>query len=353
VDRDTTAAQSTVAPLSFEALREPAPVTPSSLPATAADHGSLDPLAWFQTTMPGLHEGAMAAEVSPHWNHASPIVERFAEPRVDTSAPPPALVLPENWDHTRSQFDASLRTVEAARATVEAPVAPPAPVALPEPQAAIPPPVAAPAPADTPPPSAPVAAPVASTAPPASAATPSPAAPGPVVAGMEPLFLRMLEGVMDVLRARAELKNGFRMPATLIRRSENNPLKFAPTAHEAMSRLLGEPSDAFLSGEAAIVDAMDDIRLHQVALLAGVRAAFDDLMGQFDPAHFDDDGERRGRFSFGAGRGAWERYRAHFDKLAADPEDRFRRLFGDEFARAYEDQLAQHRRDGQRTGDGR
>lgn len=152
---------------------------------------------------------------------------------------------------------------------------------------------------------------------------------------------------MDVLRARAELKNGFRMPATLIRRTENNPLKFAPTAGEAMARLLAAPNDAFLSGEAAIVDAMDDIRLHQVALLSGVRAAFDDLIAQFDPARFEDEGgARRPRFLPGAGKGAWDRYRAHYQGLAADPDERFRRLFGDEFARAYEDQLARFKSDG-------
>ena len=151
---------------------------------------------------------------------------------------------------------------------------------------------------------------------------------------------------MDVLRARAELKNGFRLPATLIQRRENNPLKFAPTGSEALARVLAAPNDAFLSGKAAITDAMDDIRLHQVALLAGVRAAFDDLIAQFDPLRFEDGEARRPRFGFGTAKGPWERYRAHFDGLAADPEERFRRLFGDEFARAYEDQLARAKRDG-------
>ena len=151
---------------------------------------------------------------------------------------------------------------------------------------------------------------------------------------------------MDVLRARAELKNGFRLPATLIQRRENNPLKFAPTGAEALARLLSAPNEAFLSGEAAIVDAMDDIRLHQVALLAGVRAAFDDLLAQFDPDRFEDSEARRSRFGFGAGKGPWERYRARYQALADDPEARFRRLFGDEFARAYEEQLSRAKREG-------
>ena len=66
---------------------------------------------------------------------------------------------------------------------------------------------------------------------------------------------------MDVLRARAEMKNSRRLPATLIRRSENNPLKFAATAEEAVARLLGPPDPAYLGGTTAIDDAMHDRRI--------------------------------------------------------------------------------------------
>ncbi|MCF5931051.1 type VI secretion system-associated FHA domain protein TagH, partial [Xanthomonas perforans] len=52
------------------------------------------------------------------------------------------------------------------------------------------------------------------------------------------LFAAMTAGLMDVLRARAELKNSLRLPVTLIQRTENNPLKFAATVDEAVARLL-------------------------------------------------------------------------------------------------------------------
>jgi len=267
--------------------------------------GSLDPLAWFHTVLPV--EAATPPRQERSWAHSSALEDHVATPRVaPTPAPPATGVLPEHWDSTRSLF------------------------AMPAPRAD-----------DTPVTEVPVA--VAAEAAPALPERPTPTA---APALLETLFLHMLDGVMDVLRARAELKNGFRMPATLIRRSENNPLKFAPTAEEAMSRLLAGPNDAFLSGDAAIVDAMDDIRLHQVALLAGVRAAFDDLVAQFDPSRFEEEGARRGRFGFAASKGPWELYRAFHAGLAGDPDERFRRLFGDEFARAYEDQLARFKRDG-------
>jgi type VI secretion system protein ImpI len=302
--------------------------SPALIPGDASAVASLDPLAWFPTVMPSARDGVVDAEPSAHWNHSSPMVERFDAPHVDPFAVQrrgPS-VLPENWDRTRSVFTLPVAQDGAAPAEIDAlPSRMAEPVAMSEPS-----PTQAPTP---------VSAPV-----PASAhmATPAPA---PAPANVEALFTLVLEGVMDVLRARAELKNGFRLPATLIQRRENNPLKFAPTGSEALSRLLAAPNEAFLSGEAAVVDAMDDIRLHQVALLTGVRAAFDDLIAQFDPSRFEDGQPQRSRFGFATGKGPWERYRAHFQGLAADPEQRFRRLFGDEFARAYEDQLTRGKRD--------
>ncbi|MGF6712084.1 type VI secretion system protein ImpI [Luteibacter sp. W1I16] len=312
------------------AIRPPAPLidvaqapsrAASLVPGEGGATASLDPLAWFQTALPtGLGEARSTAASQTPWSHVSPLDEHLVVPRVDHDAVPRhAAVLPENWDRTRSLF----------REPVPAPVATAAEALV----------------AEVPVAEVPVSVDAKVEAAPSPAPSPSPS--GIAHAAVEPLFLLVLEGVMDVLRARAELKNGFRMPATLIRRSENNPLKFAPTAGEAMARLLAAPNEAFLSGEAAIVDAMDDIRLHQVALLSGVRAAFDDLIAQFDPARFEDEGgPRRPRFLPGAGKGAWDRYRAHYQGLAADPDERFRRLFGDEFARAYEDQLARFKSDG-------
>lgn len=289
--------------------------SPSLIPGDAGAAVSLDPLAWFPSVLPSAQHGVADVEPSAHWNHASPMDDRFDVPHVDVAAVARrnASVLPENWDRTRSVFILPTTQDGAAPAEIGIPVpAEPESVHLP---------VLEPAPAPSP-------------------------APAPAQANIEALFTLVLEGVMDVLRARAELKNGFRLPATLIQRRENNPLKFAPTGSEALARVLAAPNDAFLSGEAAVTDAMDDIRLHQIALLTGVRAAFDDLITQFDPSRFEEGQPRRSRFGFATDKSPWERYRAHFQGLAADPEQRFRRLFGDEFARAYEDQLARGKRDG-------
>ncbi|WP_208451644.1 type VI secretion system-associated FHA domain protein TagH [Burkholderia gladioli] len=190
--------------------------------------------------------------------------------------------------------------------------------------------------------SAPVARPVAFGAAEAPARSQAASPAEPASAELTAMFEIAVDAMMDVLRARAELKNSFRLPATLIQRSENNPLKFAPTAREAVRRLLAPPDNGFLAGSAALADAADDIRNHQMAMLAGVRSAFESLLAQFDPARIEQESEGGGRrLSLGGNRPRhWERYKEQFEALTRNPDECFRRLFGDEFARAYEEQLA-------------
>ncbi|CAM5335009.1 hypothetical protein RLIN73S_02205 [Rhodanobacter lindaniclasticus] len=80
-----------------------------------------------------------------------------------------------------------------------------------------------------------------------------------------------------------------------------------------------------MSGTAAFEDAFDDIRRHQMAMLAGVRAAFESLLVHFNPDRFERRPTALERSAF-AGKGKyWERYREHFEGLNKDPHDCFRR----------------------------
>lgn len=62
----------------------------------------------------------------------------------------------------------------------------------------------------------------------------------------------MVEGLIDVLRARASLKGEFRMQQTMIQPAENNPLKFAPNADEALLLLLRHGNQAFMAPDVAV-----------------------------------------------------------------------------------------------------
>jgi type VI secretion system protein ImpI len=279
-----------------------------------ASASELDPLSFLgpADSPSGLLSGATTGNASAGganagWNHSASTEDYFHPPM--TNEQRQVQSLPENWDLTMGDF-----------------APPPASRAAPMP----PPPMAAP--------------PVAAQAPPPytpAGSTTEAAAPGLLPADMDQIFRVVVDGVMDVLRARAEIKNTFRLPVTIIQRSENNPLKFAPTPDEALQKIMAPSNGAFMSGTAAFEDAFDDIRCHQMAMLAGVRAAFESLLVHFNPDRFEQEADGASKRSAFAGKGKyWDKYRENFDGLSRDPDECFRRLFGDEFARAYEEQLS-------------
>jgi type VI secretion system FHA domain protein len=150
----------------------------------------------------------------------------------------------------------------------------------------------------------------------------------------------VVEGVMDVLRARAEIKSQFRLPMTRIQAAENNPLKHSPNVESALHTLLVQKNPGFLPTVQAFEDAFADIRNHQMAMLEGLRVAFDSMLESFDPKELEKGFERAAKRGFGSAKSKyWDLYADRFSQLGVDADDTFRRLFGDVFAEAYEKQL--------------
>jgi type VI secretion system FHA domain protein len=152
----------------------------------------------------------------------------------------------------------------------------------------------------------------------------------------------VVEGVMGALRARAEIKSQFRMPMTRIQAAENNPLKHSPNIESAMHTLLVQRNPGYLTTVQAFEDAFADIRNHQMAMLEGLRTAFQSMLESFDPKQLEKEFDRTGRRGLGFG-GAkskyWDLYVERFGQLGGDADDTFRKLFWDVFAEAYEKQL--------------
>jgi type VI secretion system FHA domain protein len=148
---------------------------------------------------------------------------------------------------------------------------------------------------------------------------------------------------MDVLRARERIKDEFRMRMTTFKTADNNPLKFSANVEDALHNLLVKRNSAYLGPVEAFEDAFQDVRNHQMAMLAGVRAAFDSMLGEFDPQQlqerFDRQLKKGSLLSAPARMKYWDLYRDTFHDMVKDPESTFRELFGEEFARAYEQQL--------------
>ncbi|MCF5009375.1 type VI secretion system-associated FHA domain protein TagH, partial [Pseudomonas lactis] len=157
----------------------------------------------------------------------------------------------------------------------------------------------------------------------------------------------MVEGLIDVLRARASLKGEFRMQQTMIRPAENNPLKFAPNADEALLLLLRHGNQAFMAPDLAVRDSFDDLRAHQLAVMAGVEAAIKHLLARFEPAQLEERMGKPGGLSslFNGSRQAqyWQQFTELYSNISREAQDDFQDLFGREFSRAYEEHSARQR----------
>jgi type VI secretion system FHA domain protein len=168
-----------------------------------------------------------------------------------------------------------------------------------------------------------------------------------VAAQLGQVLREVVEGLMEVLRARGEIKNEFRLQQTAFKPRENNPLKFSADAEEVLHKLLVKRNPAYLDTPSAFKDAFDDVRAHQVAMLAGMRAAFGFMLKRFSPpalrAQFDAKPGRKIPLGVGSAGRYWESFEEFYKELTADDEDCFRRLFGDQFARSYEEELKHHR----------
>ena len=157
-------------------------------------------------------------------------------------------------------------------------------------------------------------------------------------------------GVMDILQARQRIKSEFRMGMTSFKPADNNPLKFSANVDDALHNLLVKRNAAYLAPVEAFEDAFSDIRHHQMAMLAGVRVAFEAMLAEFDPdrlqAEFDRQMKKGALLSVPAKLRYWDLYREKFHDMVKDPETTFRELFGEEFAKAYEEQLRRLRAQG-------
>ncbi len=155
----------------------------------------------------------------------------------------------------------------------------------------------------------------------------------------------VVAGLMDILQSRQRIKEEFGIQHTMFRPVDNNPLKFSANVEDALHNLLVKRNAAYLGPVDAFADAFDDLRDHQLAMLAGLRVAFDAMLTEFDADRlqeaFDTQMSKHALPLIPAKMRYWELYREKCQELIKDPDATFDRLFGEEFRRAYEEQFRQ------------
>jgi predicted component of type VI protein secretion system len=161
------------------------------------------------------------------------------------------------------------------------------------------------------------------------------------------IFRLVAQGMIDVLGARAQFRSQFHLPLTRVRASQNNPLKFAPTAEEALTAMFKTRARGYLPPLEAFEDAFDDIRFHLLATLAGMRAGLESMLKRLDPKRVQQLSDRRYQgflARFGAKRRYWDRYVDLFEEMTGNADAAFQQTYGEEFSSAYEQQLEELKR---------
>ncbi len=153
-----------------------------------------------------------------------------------------------------------------------------------------------------------------------------------------------VEGLMMLLIARSEMRKEFQAEErTMVAVRDNNPLKLMSDPHEAMAFLLDptERTDGFLDPVQAVGNACEDLRSHEIALMAAMRAAILGALRRVDPHALERAFEKSSSgFSFGGRKGKlWDLFVSQQEKLTHDAQEDFNKVFGRDFMSAYQSQL--------------
>lgn len=170
--------------------------------------------------------------------------------------------------------------------------------------------------------------------------------PESVVAAAGELLRQTADGLIQLLYARARLRNQFGVGAevTTFQRDGNNPLKWTRSAEEALRQIVGKPDRGFLPGPQAVRGAFEDLQAHELALMAAMQEALKDTIQRFSPAAIR---ARPGRSGWLArmlpqARDAalWQAYEAEYRAMADETEAAYLDVFAKNFKKAYARNLA-------------
>lgn len=159
------------------------------------------------------------------------------------------------------------------------------------------------------------------------------------------IFRIAVQGMMDVLAARANIKNEMHMDATVIGSTRNNPIKFSRNADDAMITLLSSAGAGYMPPQQAIEETFDDIQAHQLAVFTGVQTALKSVLQRFNPDKLEQRLQKQSPISASIPvhkqAKLWRLFEELYDNIEREAEDDFSHLFGEAFAQAYEKQVEQ------------
>lgn len=143
--------------------------------------------------------------------------------------------------------------------------------------------------------------------------------------------------LIGMLHARAEAKALSRSGSrTLIQSTDNNPLKFMPTAEEALKIMLSPPARGYLDANAAIESAFSDLKVHQMASLAAMQSATVMLFEDLSPEAIENSANAKKSLLGGGKSKLWDTYAQRWAAKAGTREHGMLGAFLELFAEHYD-----------------
>jgi FHA domain-containing protein len=175
--------------------------------------------------------------------------------------------------------------------------------------------------------------------------------PDTISSGVTPEWMEMMgrfvatttQGTIDLISSRAMVKREVKADLTMIVARKNNPLKFLPNGESALIQMFGRKIPGFMDPIESLQDAYLDLRAHQIGVVAGMRAALDEIFKRFDPELLEQKlkspmfldnfltANRKAKM--------WDMYAELFSDLQIAAQDDFHTLFGKAFLAAYEHEI--------------
>ncbi len=157
------------------------------------------------------------------------------------------------------------------------------------------------------------------------------------------IFRELVSGIRELLAVRTLTKSEFHIDQTVIRPSDNNPLKFSVDLEQALSGLLLPQRSGFAEPLPATRQAIADLKSHELSVIAGMQKSVSKLLESLSPEEVERRIEATGLLAslLPAARKArcWEAYQTVYHEVADEFREDVQSGFRQAFAEAYFDQV--------------
>ena len=157
-----------------------------------------------------------------------------------------------------------------------------------------------------------------------------------------------IAGTTALLKSRANLKSMFSLDQTTVLPRHNNPLKLSESTKDLMKQLLVGREGEYLAPIDAVKEICRDLIFHHDAVVSAMTVSFSEFASRFDPnelqENFDSTLKKKPLFNALNQLRYWQLYCELYPIMTQRGSGQFPHMFGEEFVKEYEKQIAEFKR---------